>query len=130
MAIESENPLTAEQVMAALAAVQAAPVADPELRPAGPTEEDLPELLGSLLAKIELEIASHVRPDAETGMTNLPGLIRGWTGLIDDDRLTTALLANRLQRTVFDFNVASGALEDIDDGEDTTEEDRQPIDAS
>lgn len=129
MAIESENPLTVEQVMAALVAMQAAAVADPELRPAGPTAEDLPELLGSLLAKVELEIASLVRPgEAEIGLTNVAGLMRGWNGLIDDDSLAAVLLANRLQRTVFDLSAASGGLEEPEYADETVG-DQQPIDA-
>ncbi|MFE2102559.1 hypothetical protein, partial [Streptomyces sp. NPDC059468] len=61
MSISSERPVTAEQIHAALVALGAEPMADPEVRPEGPQEEDRLHLLGSLLAKTELEITAATR---------------------------------------------------------------------
>jgi hypothetical protein len=71
-------------------------------------------MLGALLAKIELQIASLVSPDADA-MAGLPKLALGWNQMIDDETLAAALLANRLQRTVFDLDSVTGGLDEAED---------------
>jgi hypothetical protein len=98
---ESDHPVSADQVLQALVALGAEPVVDPELRPAGPRPEDLPELLGALLATLELEIATRIHPTDDPPV-GLPELIAGWNAMIGDAGLGLAVLANRLQRSALD----------------------------
>lgn len=98
---ESEHPLSADQAVRALVALGAEPVVDPEVRPAGLGPEDLPELLGALLATIELEIAVRIHTTADPPV-GLPELMSGWEAMVGDDALGLAVLANRLQRCAFD----------------------------
>ncbi|MEU6080947.1 hypothetical protein [Streptomyces sp. NPDC047108] len=107
---ESDHPLSADQVLQALVGLGAEPVVDPELRPAGPRPEDLPELLGALLATVETEIAARIHP-AEDPPTGLPELIAGWNAMVGDDGLGLAVLANRLQRSALDTLQAESADE-------------------
>jgi hypothetical protein len=65
VSISSEHPVSAEQVYAALVALGAEPVLDPELWPEGPQEDDRLRLLGALLARTELEITASTRPADE-----------------------------------------------------------------
>jgi hypothetical protein len=71
-------------------------------------------MLGALLAKIDLQIASLVSPGADA-MAGLPKLALGWNQMIDDETLAAALLANRLQRTVFDLDSVTGGLDEAED---------------
>ena len=75
MSIASEHPPDVGQIYAALVALHAEPVADPELRPAGPREEDRLLLLGSLLAKVELEITAATRLDDDQDIADT---LTGW----------------------------------------------------
>ncbi len=56
MSTRSERPASAEQIHAALVALEAEPAAGPQAGPEGAREADRLRLLGSLLAKVELEI--------------------------------------------------------------------------
>jgi hypothetical protein len=64
VSISSEHPVSSEQVYAALAALRAAPVLDPERRPEGPTAQDKLPLLGGLLAVVDLEFTAATRVGA------------------------------------------------------------------
>lgn len=61
MSVESEFPVSAEQVYAALVALGDQPVLDPELWPQGPEEGNRRRLLGVLLARVELEVTAATR---------------------------------------------------------------------
>ncbi|MGP3947480.1 hypothetical protein [Streptomyces sp. 7N604] len=93
--------MSADQALQAMVALGAEPVVDPELRPAGPRPEDLPELLGALLATVEVEIATRIHP-TDDPPAGLPELIAGWNAMVGDDGLGLAILGNRLQRTALD----------------------------
>ncbi|ANP51720.1 hypothetical protein AVL59_20890 [Streptomyces griseochromogenes] len=100
MSISSESPVTAEQVHAALAALGAEPVADPEVRPEGPREEDRLHLLGSLLAKAELEITAATRLTEEEEIEDVLNTVVGWSEQVGPDPgLAANILTNRLHRT-------------------------------
>lgn len=83
-----------------MVALGAGPVADPEARPEGPQEEDRLNLLGSLLAKVELEITAATRlPEREEIQDVLDALL-GWSAQVGPDTGVAAnVLTNRLQRT-------------------------------
>ncbi|MFC7331435.1 hypothetical protein [Marinactinospora rubrisoli] len=103
-----EHPqLSVEQVMAALAALGAAPVADPDLRPTGPTQDDAPELLGALLAAVELEAAARLHFGAAQP-AGLAALTRGWRQQLGGGRVTGEVLLHRLQRTAADWEDTTG----------------------
>ncbi|MGW0664606.1 hypothetical protein [Streptodolium elevatio] len=126
MGVQSENPLTVDQVFAALVAVRAAPVVDPELRPDGPIAEDVPELLGALLAKVELEAAALVPPGDTEVVPQMPGLVRGWSEQVGGMDAATVVLAHRLQRTARDLDAAvGGTLLPSDPGHDLGNNDDQ-----
>ncbi len=96
----SERPVSAEQIYAALAALAAEPVADPEKRPEGPQEEDRLHLLGSLLAKTELEITAATRLTEEEEIEDVLETLLGWRQQLGaDPGLAINVLTNRLQRT-------------------------------
>ncbi|MGW2695140.1 hypothetical protein [Streptomyces sp. NPDC001296] len=100
MSISSERPVSADQIYAALAALAAEPVADPEKRPGGPQEEDRLQLLGSLLAKTELEITAATRLTEEGEIEDVLETLLGWGEQIGaDSGLALDVLTNRLQRT-------------------------------
>lgn len=97
--IRSEHPASAEQIYAALVALAAEPVADPEVRPEGPQEEDRLRLLGNLLAKAELEITAATRL-AEEEIEDALDTLLGWADQVGPDPgLAANVLTNRLQRT-------------------------------
>ncbi|MEU3859635.1 hypothetical protein AB0F03_20045 [Streptomyces sp. NPDC028722] len=92
--------MSAEQIYAALAALAAEPVADPEKRPQGPQEEDRLHLLGSLLAKAELEITAATRLTEEEEVEDVLETLLGWGEQVGaDPSLAVNVLTNRLQRT-------------------------------
>ncbi|MFI9809118.1 hypothetical protein ACIHEJ_33020 [Streptomyces sp. NPDC052301] len=100
MSTSSKRPVTAEQIHAALAALAAEPVADPQKRPAGPQEEDRLHLLGSLLAKTELEITAATRLTEEGEVEDVLETLQGWGEQLGaDPGVAVNVLTNRLQRT-------------------------------
>ncbi|MGW0205724.1 hypothetical protein ACWDZ8_07795 [Streptomyces sp. NPDC003233] len=99
MSISSERPVSTEQIYAALAALAAEPVADQEKRPEGPQEEDRLHLLGSLLAKTELEITAATRLTEEGEIEDVLETLLGWGEQVGDPGLAVNVLTNRLQRT-------------------------------
>ncbi|OLT26596.1 hypothetical protein BJF83_20755 [Nocardiopsis sp. CNR-923] len=106
MAIESPAPVTADQVLNALAALGTITLVDPEMRPDGLTDADVPHLLGTLLAVAELEIAARVHP-ADDPPRELADLLQAWRDQIGEG-LADEVLAHRAQRTLFDFGLTSG----------------------
>jgi hypothetical protein len=97
VSIQSEYPVSADQVYAALVALGAEPVLDPKLWRQGPQEENRRWLLGVLLAKVELEITAATRPgsDQEQGEVLL-----GWIDQAGPDlAVSTNALTNRIRRT-------------------------------
>ncbi|MEV7565391.1 hypothetical protein [Streptomyces tanashiensis] len=100
MSISSERPVSVQQVYAALVALGAEPVADPEYRPEGPRAEDRLRLLGGLLAKVELEIAAATRPTGAGEIEGTFDAVMGWNEQVGpDSELAANVLANRLERT-------------------------------
>lgn len=100
MSTSNEHPVSAEQIYAALAALSAEPVVDPEKRPQGPQEKDRLHLLGSLLAKTELEITAATRLTEEEEVEDVFETLLGWGEQIGPDTgLAVNVLTNRLQRT-------------------------------
>lgn len=92
--------MTAEQVHAALVALEAEPTADPEARPEGPQEEDRLHLLGSLLAKTELEITAATRLTEDEEIEDVLDTMLGWSEQVGTDPgLAINVLTNRLHRT-------------------------------
>ncbi|MGW2650372.1 hypothetical protein ACWC2T_37105 [Streptomyces sp. NPDC001393] len=93
--------MNAEQIYAALAALAAEPEAAPERRPEGPREEDRLHLLGSLLAKVELEITAATRlTTEEEEIEDVLETLLGWGEQVGaDPGLAVNVLTNRLQRT-------------------------------
>ncbi|MEV4399208.1 hypothetical protein [Nonomuraea sp. NPDC049607] len=99
----------------ALVAVKAGLLVDPDHRPDGPTQEDLPLLLAGLLAKVELEMATLLHPlEQEDGAAEaVAAYLAGWHEVVhvgEDDRdlLVLQTLASRLRRTVTDLDHATG----------------------
>ncbi|MER5753603.1 hypothetical protein [Streptomyces sp. NPDC002088] len=100
MSIRSERPVSAEQIHAALVALGAEPVADPEARAEKPQETDRLRLLGKLLAKAELEITTATRLSEEGEIEDVLDTMLGWTDQLSPDAgLAVNVLTNRLQRT-------------------------------
>ncbi|MEU6670416.1 hypothetical protein [Streptomyces sp. NPDC046727] len=100
MSITSERPVSAQQIYAALAALSAEPAAHPEKRPEGPQEEDRLQLLGSLLAKTELEITAATRLSEEDEVEDVLETLLGWGEQLGaDPGVAINVLTNRLQRT-------------------------------
>lgn len=100
MSTSSEHPVSAEQIHAALAALAAEPVADPEKRPEGPQEEHRLRLLGRLLAKTELEITAATHLTEEEEVEDVLETLLGWGDQLGaDPGLAVNVLTNRLQRT-------------------------------
>jgi hypothetical protein len=117
MELHNPAPFTVDQVVHALSVLGQEVVADPEYRPDGPTDDDLPELLGGLLGRVELEVATVVDPEDEPPQA-LAALLEGWRAESDDVSLHRAVLMHRLQRTAFDIGAALGEEEDDEDAED------------
>ncbi|MGW7528875.1 hypothetical protein [Streptomyces sp. NPDC054783] len=96
----SERPVGAEQIYAALAALVAEPVPDPQKRPESPQEADHLHLLGRLPTKTELEITAATRLTEEGGMEDVLEALLGWGEQVGTDLGHAAnVLTNRLQRT-------------------------------
>jgi hypothetical protein len=108
MDLHNPAPVTVDQVVHALSVLGQEVVADPEYRPFGPTEDDLPELLGGLLGRVEFEVATVVDPADEPPLA-LSELQEGWRTESDNPDVHRAVLVNRLQRTAFDIGAALGA---------------------
>ncbi|WP_188273838.1 hypothetical protein [Streptomyces sp. CBMA152] len=107
------GPATAQALHRALAALGAAPTADPKQRPHGPQPEDTPLLLGVLLAKAELDAAVRADPSAYPP-DGLTALITGYNALIgtgSDIRLR--LMSLRLIRTAIEITTHDDATDSI-----------------
>ncbi|MEY9842745.1 hypothetical protein [Streptacidiphilus sp. EB103A] len=115
MGLQSTTPLTVDQLLNALAAVGRGHIADPDQRPDGPTEQDIPELLGALLGLAETEVATVVDVKQEPPV-GLHGLQEGWQHTSADRDVHRAVLINRLNRTAFDVPVLLADV-DLDDDE-------------
>lgn len=127
MDLHNPAPVTVDQVVHALSVLGQEVVADPEYRPYGPTEDDLPELLGGLLGRVEFEVATVVDPGDEPPLA-LTELQDGWRTESDNPDVHRAVLVNRLQRTAFDIGAAlgTGGEEDAQEGEEEDEEEVGP----
>ncbi|MEU7363160.1 MULTISPECIES: hypothetical protein [Streptomyces] len=100
MSIRSDRPVSTEQIHAALAALAAESESDPKKRPERPREEERLQLLGSLLAKTELEITAATRLTEEGEIEDvLETLLGWWEQLGRNPDLAVNVLTNRLQRT-------------------------------
>ncbi|MGW7522634.1 hypothetical protein [Streptomyces sp. NPDC054783] len=96
----SEHSVSAEQIYAALVALGAEPVPDPEARPEEPRQGDRLRLLGHLLAKTESEITTATRLTEEGEIEDVLDTMVGWTDQLGPDPgLAVNVLTNRLQRT-------------------------------
>ncbi|MFF0835073.1 MULTISPECIES: hypothetical protein [unclassified Streptomyces] len=92
--------MSAEQINAALIALGAEPAAEQEAGPEEPQGNDRLRLLGSLLAKAELEITAATRLSEEGEIEDVLDTMLGWTEqLRHDPGLAVNVLTNRLQRT-------------------------------
>src|SRR5690348_14129947 len=96
MGLQKFTPLTVDQVLRGMAALGREVVADPEHRPEGPTADDLPELLGGLLALVEFEVAALVDTDEDPPL-QLADLQNGWRSESDEPAVHRAVLVHRLQ---------------------------------
>ncbi|MEV7927133.1 hypothetical protein ACIPLC_37655 [Kitasatospora sp. NPDC086801] len=97
MSVESEFPVSAEQVYAALVALGDEPVLDPELWPQGPEEGNRRRLLGVLLARVELEVTAATRLGVDQDQAEV---LLGWMDQAGPgSAVSTNALINRLQRT-------------------------------
>ncbi|MEU6371085.1 hypothetical protein ABZ876_36670 [Streptomyces sp. NPDC046931] len=115
MSIGSEHPVSAEQIHAALAALAAEPAAGAKKRPEGPQEADRLHLLGSLLAKTELEITAATRLTEEGEMEDVLETLLGWGEQLGaDPALAVNVLTNRLQRTA--LQVSETEAEEVPPG--------------
>ncbi|MFC9279494.1 hypothetical protein [Streptomyces collinus] len=101
----SEHPVTADQIRAALAALAAEPETDAErrsakARPEETRDEDRLRLLGSLLAKTELEITAVTRLTEEGELEDVLETLLGWDEQLGGDPgVAVNVVTNRLQRT-------------------------------
>ncbi|MFJ7148989.1 hypothetical protein ACIQVT_12435 [Streptomyces sp. NPDC100445] len=115
MNISDERRAGAEQISAALAALAAEPAADPEKRHEEPREEHRLHLLGSLLAKTELEITAATRLSEEDEIEDVLETSLGWhEQLGGDPDVAVNVLTNRLQRTA--LQVCEPEDEDVPPG--------------
>ncbi|MBF9073707.1 hypothetical protein [Streptacidiphilus fuscans] len=116
MDLHNPAPVTVDQVVQALSVLGQEVVADPEYRPDGPTRDDLPELLGGLLGRVEFEVATAVDPneDPPHAMSELQD---GWRTESENPDVHRAVLVNRLHRTAFDIGAALGADDATSDQE-------------
>ncbi|WP_432020380.1 hypothetical protein [Streptomyces sp. 1222.5] len=109
MGMKSEHPASAEQIWAALAALGAEPVADPQVRSEGPREADRLRLLGCLLATAEWEITAATRLSEEGEIEDVLQTSLGWTDRLGrDPGLAVNVLTNRLQRTAMQVSESEG----------------------
>ncbi|GGW60170.1 hypothetical protein GCM10010503_41790 [Streptomyces lucensis JCM 4490] len=100
MSTRSERPASAEQIHAALVALEAEPAAGPQAGPEGAREADRLRLLGSLLAKVELEITVATRLTGEEELEDVLETMLGWADQLGPDPgIAVNVLTNRLQRT-------------------------------
>ncbi|MFD3504739.1 hypothetical protein [Streptomyces sp. NPDC058678] len=111
MSIGSDHPAGADRIYAALVALGAEPVLDPELWPQGPQEGDRLRLLGVLLAKTELEITAATRLGEDEQFEDIADVVLGWTEQVGSSGIASNVLVNRLQRT---------AVQLMDGGEEKT----------
>lgn len=105
--------MSADQVYAALVALGAEPVLDPDLRPAGPRSEDCPSLLGALLATAELE-ATALGSVGDELSEEAGDVIVGWLEKVGPGNRELGLLVvcDRLKRTalqLFDIEDEDGS---------------------
>ncbi|MEW2290106.1 hypothetical protein [Streptomyces sp. NPDC047841] len=116
MSTSSERPVSAEQIHAALAALAAEPEPEPDSkRPEGPREEERLRLLGSLLAKTELEITVATRLTEEGEIEDVLETLLGWGEQLGrNPDLAVNVLTNRLQRTAMQVSEPEG--EDLPPG--------------
>ncbi|WP_331718734.1 hypothetical protein [Streptomyces sp. NBC_00212] len=114
MGLHNTTPLTVDQLLRALAALGQPHIADPDVRPDGPTEQDLPGLLGALLGLVETESATLVNP-LEEPPSALHGLQQGWQHTTEDRDIHRAVLLNRLRRTMFDLPILLADADPDDD---------------
>jgi hypothetical protein len=125
MDLHNPAPVTVDQVVQALSVLGQEVVADPEYRPDGPTEDDLPELLGGLLGRVEFEVATVADPNAEPPHA-MSEVQDGWRTESTNPDVHRALLVNRLQRTAFDIGSVLGTgdedLPETVDGDDEEED--------
>ncbi|MEU4588062.1 hypothetical protein AB0F92_39450 [Kitasatospora aureofaciens] len=114
MSIMSGDPVSSDQVYAALVALRREPILDPELWPDGPRQDDLRRLLGVLLAVVELEITATTRLGSDQD-TDVAEVLLGWSDQVGSTPgLFANVLANRLQRTAVQL---MGLDEDEEGGE-------------
>ncbi|CAM5668502.1 hypothetical protein BOQ63_000260 (plasmid) [Streptomyces viridifaciens] len=114
MSIMSGDPVSSEQVYAALVALRREPILDPDLWPDGPRQDDLRRLLGVLLAVVELEITATTRLGSDQD-TDVAEVLLGWSDQVGSTPgLFANVLANRLQRTAVQL---MGLDEDEEGGE-------------
>lgn len=83
---------TADQLYGALAALGAAPLLEPGQRPAGPTADDRPQLLGILLAAVEMGLLAEPSDSADEVNRGYVRQARLWG---DDGAVCAAMLATR-----------------------------------
>ncbi|MEU2874453.1 hypothetical protein ABZ769_35565 [Streptomyces olivoreticuli] len=89
------DSVTLEQALEALSALGTSVLADPEYRPDGPTTEDLPELLGGLLGKVEGEVMKIMK-SADFLPSHLWKIQRGWQYEADYPEVCKLFIINRL----------------------------------
>ncbi|MFF3159759.1 hypothetical protein [Streptomyces sp. NPDC057910] len=114
--IKSPEPVSTEQLLAALAALGGGVIADPEHQAERPRSSDATELLGAVLVMVELDVASRVDTLAES-LAGLEELHRGW-GQAEEAAgpgALRALLLNRLQRSGFDIQAFVHPDHGVDD---------------
>ncbi|MFD8707674.1 hypothetical protein ACFV1W_34675 [Kitasatospora sp. NPDC059648] len=113
MSIVSGDPVSSDQVYAALVALRREPILDPDLWPDGPQQDDLRRLLGVLLAVVELEITATTRLGSDQD-TDVAEVLLGWSDQVGSTPgLFASVLANRLQRTAVQL---MGLDEDEEEG--------------
>ncbi|MBL1109841.1 hypothetical protein JK361_35620 [Streptomyces sp. 5-8] len=100
MSTRNERPASAEQIRAALAALAVEPAAEPEKRPEGSGDGHRLRLLGSLLAKTELEITAATRLTEEGEVEDVLETLLGWREQLGaEPGIEINVVTNRLQRT-------------------------------
>ncbi|MER5884595.1 hypothetical protein ABT160_12260 [Streptomyces sp. NPDC001941] len=100
----AEQPVTADQVTAALAALGRAAVPHPRRRPDSRADGEVLDLLGALLAVTELEAACRTEP-AALPPVGLPALQHGWHAQTGTTDLRRVVLVNRLRRSGADLSL-------------------------
>ncbi|WP_372412805.1 hypothetical protein [Streptomyces luteireticuli] len=120
MGLQNRTPISIDQILRALATLGQEHVVDPELRPDGLIQQDVPELLGALLGLVETESTTLVDPQAEPPAA-LHGLQQGWRHTSADRAVHRAVLVDRLHRTAFDVPLLLADVEPDGDDEDVPE---------